>query len=171
MKKYILFFLLFITLGTYTVLAHPGNTDKYGGHYDRSTGLYHFHNAKEVQNNTANTTNNNPVKSNLSILNTPIEQLIKTWDRERLENAYVQNVKYYSDEAKRLENEKNSINEEYSKLQNGFEEEKNKTLDQETKIKSIETKNKNIILQRNVLGFIAVSLLGFIIFMRINKKV
>ncbi|MBQ6381378.1 MAG: YHYH domain-containing protein [Clostridia bacterium] len=23
--------------------AHPGNTDEYGGHYDRSTGEYHYH--------------------------------------------------------------------------------------------------------------------------------
>lgn len=27
-----------------TLSAHPGRTDKYGGHTDKSTGLYHFHN-------------------------------------------------------------------------------------------------------------------------------
>lgn len=25
------------------VLAHPGGTDEYGGHYDRETGWYHYH--------------------------------------------------------------------------------------------------------------------------------
>lgn len=28
---------------TSTIDAHPGRTDKYGGHTDSSTGLYHFH--------------------------------------------------------------------------------------------------------------------------------
>lgn len=45
---------LVIVLGTlvfslalsYTSLAHPGKTDQYGGHYDRKTGVYHFHNDK-----------------------------------------------------------------------------------------------------------------------------
>ena len=28
-------------------LAHPGGTDKYGGHTDHSTGQYHYHHGHE----------------------------------------------------------------------------------------------------------------------------
>ncbi len=45
MKKilfsFILMLLVFLT--SFTALAHPGRTDSNGGHYDRSTGEYHFH--------------------------------------------------------------------------------------------------------------------------------
>lgn len=34
--------LLLISL-TVSVFAHPGRTDSRGGHYDRSTGIYHYH--------------------------------------------------------------------------------------------------------------------------------
>lgn len=42
MKKIsiILFLLIFFSGVTY---AHQGRTDSYGGHYDRSTGTYHYH--------------------------------------------------------------------------------------------------------------------------------
>ena len=45
MKK-IFFFtltLLFFLLSCFPALAHPGRTDSSGGHYDRSTGEYHYH--------------------------------------------------------------------------------------------------------------------------------
>ena len=36
-------FILVFSFST-TALAHPGRTDANGGHYDRSTGIYHYHN-------------------------------------------------------------------------------------------------------------------------------
>ena len=38
-----MFVLLFITLATLTTYAHSGGTDYKGGHYDHSTGEYHYH--------------------------------------------------------------------------------------------------------------------------------
>ena len=35
--------LLLLILSAFTVLAHPGRTDSNGGHYNRSTGEYHYH--------------------------------------------------------------------------------------------------------------------------------
>lgn len=35
--------LLLLSLLVVPVLAHPGRTDSNGGHYDRSTGQYHYH--------------------------------------------------------------------------------------------------------------------------------
>lgn len=45
MKKKIVLTILVIILGMQPYsLAHKGRTDSYGGHYDRSTGTYHYHN-------------------------------------------------------------------------------------------------------------------------------
>lgn len=43
MKKIISIFLILISIVSVS-FAHSGRTDKYGGHYDRSTGTYHYHN-------------------------------------------------------------------------------------------------------------------------------
>lgn len=51
LKKYITKIIIIIIISviifinTFTIsLAHPGRTDSNGGHYDRSTGEYHYHN-------------------------------------------------------------------------------------------------------------------------------
>lgn len=43
MKKIILFVLIIIILLLPLSLAHQGKTDSYGGHYDTSSGEYHYH--------------------------------------------------------------------------------------------------------------------------------
>lgn len=43
MKRFLAFLLAFLLLLSPTVLAHSGGTDANGGHYDRSTGEYHYH--------------------------------------------------------------------------------------------------------------------------------
>lgn len=45
MKKYLFVFLLLIPS---IAFAHPGGTDANGGHYDRSTGEYHYHHGYEA---------------------------------------------------------------------------------------------------------------------------
>lgn len=42
-KRLLVFLLAFLLLLHPTVLAHSGKTDANGGHYDRSTGEYHYH--------------------------------------------------------------------------------------------------------------------------------
>lgn len=42
-KRLLAFLLAFLLLLSPTVLAHGGKTDANGGHYDRSTGEYHYH--------------------------------------------------------------------------------------------------------------------------------
>ncbi|KAA3597448.1 MAG: YHYH domain-containing protein [Calditrichaeota bacterium] len=46
MKKLIL---LFVTLIPSLVFCHPGRTDSSGGHNNRKTGGYHYHNAGKVR--------------------------------------------------------------------------------------------------------------------------
>ena len=42
MRRFILFLILLVLCVT-PASAHPGRTDSQGGHYDRSTGEYHWH--------------------------------------------------------------------------------------------------------------------------------
>ena len=42
MRRFVPFFLLLLLIPA-LALAHPGKTDSKGGHYDRSTGEYHYH--------------------------------------------------------------------------------------------------------------------------------
>ena len=42
MRRFVLFMLLLVLCVT-PASAHPGRTDSQGGHYDRSTGQYHWH--------------------------------------------------------------------------------------------------------------------------------
>lgn len=43
MKKIVLLFLILMCMFS-MCFAHSGRTDEYGGHYDSSTGAYHYHN-------------------------------------------------------------------------------------------------------------------------------
>lgn len=43
-QKIILITVIFLTFMNTFSLAHQGRTDRYGGHYDHSTGTYHYHN-------------------------------------------------------------------------------------------------------------------------------
>lgn len=43
MKKTIIFTFLLLFVFSFLAYGHPGNTDSNGGHYDLSTGEYHYH--------------------------------------------------------------------------------------------------------------------------------
>lgn len=42
-KKLVLFLMIFLAIANNYSLSHSGRTDGYGGHYNRSTGTYHYH--------------------------------------------------------------------------------------------------------------------------------
>lgn len=47
MRKHSIFFVLFLLFAlSISVSAHPGRTDSNGGHYNRDTGEYHYHNGE-----------------------------------------------------------------------------------------------------------------------------
>ena len=52
MKKLIALFLLVCFLFPTIVFAHPGGTDSKGGHYNRSTGEYHYHHGHSAHQHT-----------------------------------------------------------------------------------------------------------------------
>lgn len=43
MKKNFILFFIFVISFTNIAFAHPGGTDGSGGHYNRTTGEYHYH--------------------------------------------------------------------------------------------------------------------------------
>jgi len=50
-KYYIILYLtiLFTYISSFTVYAHPGSLDSNGGHYNRSTGEYHYHSGEHTE--------------------------------------------------------------------------------------------------------------------------
>ena len=52
-QKIILITVLILTFMNTFSLAHQGRTDRYGGHYDHSTGTYHYHNGSYSEEFTA----------------------------------------------------------------------------------------------------------------------
>lgn len=74
MKKRVVimcFLLFFISVDCFC-LAHPGRTDLNGGHYDRSTGEYHYHygnsSGRIVSNSNQSFYNNMITNTNTSIV-------------------------------------------------------------------------------------------------------
>lgn len=55
-KLSILFVAILSIIFSITVFAHPGSLDENGGHYDHSTGTYHYHDGTNQGNNHSNTT-------------------------------------------------------------------------------------------------------------------
>lgn len=183
MKKYVHLFamcLIVSFLFSFNVQAHPGNTDKYGGHYDKSTGIYHFHNDGSINTNTINDNKQNnetttSTSSDAKFWEKPLSENVKSMDKSTLESLYIENMTYYENETKKLEeqintinNEKNDINFKYTTLQDGFVNEKNKNLEYENLINTYKQNNLNLMKQRNISIIIAVILFAgtFVYFKR-----
>ena len=45
-KAFVLIVFFIVLISSVCVYAHKGRTDKYGGHYNRSSGTYHYHSGK-----------------------------------------------------------------------------------------------------------------------------
>lgn len=50
--KILLYTLLFLLILTNPIYAHPGRTDGKGGHYNRTTGQYHYHHGRSEHQHT-----------------------------------------------------------------------------------------------------------------------
>lgn len=88
-KRIILKVALILFLGllvTTENFAHSGRTDSNGGHYDRSTGIYHYHNGgttqysddKEIQDTEINFTDTSDYTWQIESLKTQVEYLEET---------------------------------------------------------------------------------------------
>ena len=81
--SFFIFLIILINILPIFTFAHSGRTDSQGGHYDRSTGGYHFHHGRPAhyhingicpystttntkKNNTSNTYNNYNTNKNIN---------------------------------------------------------------------------------------------------------
>lgn len=71
------------------VFAHSGGTDSKGGHYDRSSGEYHYHHGYEAHFHYDGVC---PIKDSIETT-TEINNIIKEKEEERLEQEKKQNTK------------------------------------------------------------------------------
>lgn len=63
MKRIVWLFVIFIIFASIS-FAHPGRTDSNGGHYDRSTGEYHYHNDGYIEESTVDNDRDGALKLN-----------------------------------------------------------------------------------------------------------
>lgn len=123
MKKFIcIFFVIITTLLTSTVaFAHPGRTDANGGHWNRSTGTYHYHNGqyagrKQIPSDSydddyPSVSYIKPQSTSTSEFETKIKKL------EDLVNSYKNNYKKLSDKNNDLLFKMTKLHKEITKLQ------------------------------------------------------
>lgn len=64
-------FIIFVVMSSVTVFAHPGRTDANGGHYDRKTGAYHYHNGGSSGSSSSSSSGSNSSSSSSSYSSTP----------------------------------------------------------------------------------------------------
>lgn len=100
MKKpiWMLALMVAIALSSATVsFAHPGRTDANGGHTDRSTGKYHYHNSGTT---TTKTATPKPTKPPVTLSINPGIFVLSTKDTQQLtcETANVGTVTYETDD-------------------------------------------------------------------------
>ena len=67
------------------VFAHPGRTDSNGGHYDRSTGIYHYHNG--------GTTTYYEIEENNDNTKVTVEELLKELREKRSKEEILEDYK------------------------------------------------------------------------------
>lgn len=109
MKKVLFLFIILISFTT-ICFAHKGRTDSNGGHWDRSTGTYHYHNGDYSGQNSNKESDN----SNLLLVDTEETDREKRLqkEKEQLESNIESNQKIITN----LENELNSKDFEIEKL-------------------------------------------------------
>lgn len=105
MRKRASFIIVLLTIFLFTnnlnAFAHPGRTDSKGGHWDRSTGTYHYHNGGT----SSGTSNNNYSTISESTRNqlTQRETLLQQREQELL--LEIQNLESKIDELNKLKSE------------------------------------------------------------------
>lgn len=102
MKKIIISAILFYLLVATIVYAHPGRTDLNGGHYDRSTGIYHSHNGGTYYKSNKEPSNNE--KQNVTF-----EELLEESRKETIFEDYKRLSANFDEKSKEVSNLKENI--------------------------------------------------------------
>lgn len=129
MKKIFICIFCFVIILCNYVYAHKGRTDGYGGHYNSSTGTYHYHSGK--YSNTGEYTN-------------PIEEGGKKIDEEENELYVVdtdKNELYITDT---YEDDQNKIDELNNEIEYLKEENDRIEIEKNSKIEELESQKENL---------------------------
>lgn len=123
MKRKIVVFLILLvmTMSNYT-LAHQGRTDGYGGHYNHSTGTYHYHNGSYSGEYTA------PVEEGGTRIDNSNEQndglTVNKNDTSNIDSILLENARNEIDrKTESIQKLNNKINEQQKEI-NSLEEDK-----------------------------------------------
>lgn len=140
MKKIVLLFIVFVICSSIS-FAHPGRTDSNGGHYDRSTGEYHYHNDGYGEG---------------SIIDNDVGGTLKVNDTD---------TNYWQKEIDNKQNTINSMQEQMYSKQNTISKLNNTITDKNKEINKMETTQKFMWI-----GFIFVFLFGICVSYNIGKN-
>lgn len=157
--RIIIVLVLLLNFNSILVKAHSGRTDSSGGHYNRSTGEYHYHN-----NGYTEIAENNEKIDWRSFT-------IKDLSRDELESMHEENTRGLVAELeknKQLENRIGEIEKELEKIKSENDDYLKKIEESDITIISLGDRNDNLVFQRNVI----LSILIIIIIRRlaINNK-
>jgi peptidoglycan hydrolase CwlO-like protein len=151
--KVIIIFIIIICISS-IVLAHQGRTDKYGGHYNHSTGTYHYHSGKYA--NTGEYTK--PIEEGGVAIG---KEPTVVWEDENgnqqslvITDSYDENL----DKINKLEDEKEELKEEIYDLQKKIEDLQEKIDNKESEITDL------------WVMFITMTLIGIFISYNIGKN-
>lgn len=122
-KKLVLFLMIFLAIANNYSLAHSGRTDEYGGHYDHSTGTYHYHDGSYSGEYTA------PVEEGGTRIDNSNEQndelTVNRNDTSKIDSILLENVRDEIDrKTESIQKLNNKINEQKKEIQSLKEDKK-----------------------------------------------
>ena len=122
-KKLVLFLMIFLAIANNYSLAHSGRTDEYGGHYDHSTGTYHYHDGSYSGEYTA------PVEEGGTRIDNSNEQndelTVNRNDTSKIDSILLENVRDEIDrKTESIQKLNNEINEQKKEIQSLKEDKK-----------------------------------------------
>ena len=120
-KKLVLFLMIFLAIANNYSLAHSGRTDGYGGHYNRSTGTYHYHDGSYLGEYTA------PIEEGGTRIDNSNEQndglTVNRNDTSKIESKLLENARDEIDrKTESIQELNNKINEQEKEIQSLKEE-------------------------------------------------
>lgn len=118
MRKIFLIFTIFLVICSYTTLgiAHSGRTDSSGGHYDSSTGEYHYHHGYSAHQHNADGSCPYEIDNENSEENVQLDLNDTTTNTSNEENRLSNIIDYKQQSIGNLNNEIDSKNKEISNL-------------------------------------------------------
>lgn len=149
MKKIIYIFIVFIGFGS-IIYAHQGRTDGYGGHYNRSTGTYHYHSGPYA--NTGEYTK--PIQEGGTKIDTSISNsTIVDKDVELKEVTLDDDIEELQIELNNKEEEISSLNRELEEQKIEYEEELE---EKESEIEDLEDEKTTILINCGIIYLISI---------------